>query len=269
MPPRGSCYRRGVLPLGPSIQAPGLRLLVVDHDDRARDALARILTELGHAVTAVATGAAAIPTAHAHDLLLLDLSRADRGGPGPCHPSLEANASQALRAVRAIRADERATSRPRLPIVGIADAPHDEAGAIAAGVDACLLAPITAAALIEVCAACAHGQFTPPIDFAAFLRRVGGHAAVATEIAAMFSSGLATVTVDLSRAIATADGAAIAAEAHRVRGALVQVAASRAQELTREIEHRASDPTACGDLLAQLRRELARAASALTAYAAG
>ncbi|MCE9579740.1 MAG: response regulator [Deltaproteobacteria bacterium] len=239
------------LPARPA--ATGLRLLVVDHDDLVRDALTRILTELGHAVTPMATGTAAIATAHAHDLLLLDLSRARGGG---------------LSAVRAIRATERAGGR-RLPIVGITDAPHGDADAIAAGVDACLLAPITAAALIEVCAACAHGEFAPPIDFATFLRRVGGHPAVATEIAAMFSSELASVTVDLSRAIATADGAAIAAEAHRVRGALVQVAASRAQELTREIEHRASDATACGDLLAQLRRELARAASALTAYAAG
>jgi hypothetical protein len=105
-----------------------------------------------------------------------------------------------------------------------------------------------------------------PIDATAFLAHVGGKPALALEIAAMFRDNLGGALGPLTRAIIAAEPAAIAAEAHGLRGVLVQCAAGPAGAITRAIEHDHAAPWSCLARLVDLHREVRRVIAGLDRY---
>ena len=103
-------------------------VLLVEDDSAIRTALSRALTQLGHVVTPVATGAEAMTaiTAHDHDVVVLDLGLPDIDG------------SRVLEVARALKA---------APVI-VATARDDEAEVIRllnAGADDYLVKPFSAA----------------------------------------------------------------------------------------------------------------------------
>ncbi len=116
-----------------------LRVLCAEDNPYARVVLNTILTELGHAVAFVGSGAAAVEAAGggAHDAVLMDVTLPDIDG---------------LEATRRIRALGGAAAR--IPVIGISG--RSEPGAIqaarAAGMNAYLAKPVSPAALAQTLA---------------------------------------------------------------------------------------------------------------------
>ncbi len=119
-----------------------LRVLCAEDNPYARVVLKTMLTELGHAVDFAGSGEAAVAAVErgGHDLVLMDVTLPGMDG---------------LAATRAIRALDGAAAR--VPIIGISgrSEPRERDAALAAGMNAFLVKPVSPAALAETIAALA------------------------------------------------------------------------------------------------------------------
>ena len=113
-----------------------LRVLCVEDNPYGRIVHSAVLRELGHAVSFVGTGEAAVETvaANEHDVVLMDIALADIDG---------------IEATRRIRALPGPAGR--IPIIGVSGRtePRDAAAAMAAGMNAYLRKPASPAELNE------------------------------------------------------------------------------------------------------------------------
>ncbi len=128
-----SAARRG----GPSAKSVvALRVLCVEDNPYGRIVHSAVLRELGHTVSFVGSGEAAVETvaANEHDVVLMDIALADIDG---------------IEATRRIRAQPAPAGR--IPIIGVSGRtePRDAAAAMAAGMNAYLRKPASPAELNE------------------------------------------------------------------------------------------------------------------------
>ena len=142
-------------PTAPEIAAPAeerpLKVLAADDNEMNRLVLTTLLGQLGMQVTCVEDGAEAVAAVIGGDwdLVLMDVQM----------PNLDG-----LAATRLIRAEERETRRPRLPIIALtANAmDHHRAEYLASGMDAVVAKPIELplllAAIDEACAAVGEAE---------------------------------------------------------------------------------------------------------------
>lgn len=110
----------------------GLSILYAEDDFMCQVLVQALVEDLGHKITVVADGAAALDRLEAEpfDLLLIDMQMPVMDG---------------LSATRALRCREAAAGAPRLPVIMVTanSMPEDVAAALAAGVDRHLSKPIT------------------------------------------------------------------------------------------------------------------------------
>jgi len=120
-----------------AVVAPGLRVVCVEDNPYARVVLNTILSELGHQVDFVGTGAAAVETVarDGYDLVLLDVTLPDMSG---------------IEVVRRIRRLKGAAGR--VPIVGVSGRarPADQALAREAGMSDYLVKPVSPSELARL-----------------------------------------------------------------------------------------------------------------------
>jgi CheY-like chemotaxis protein/nitrogen-specific signal transduction histidine kinase len=140
---QGSTFRLGVVVepadgrgATPRAQPVRLRILCVDDNPYSRIVLKAMLGELGHQVTFAGSGEAAVEAVGhgGHDVVLMDLALSGIGG------------VEAARRIRAL-----APPASRIPIIGISggNEANDAATARAAGIDAYLRKPASAAELSD------------------------------------------------------------------------------------------------------------------------
>ncbi len=249
-----------------------LRVLLAE-DDQVNQVVARhMLESLGHEVTVVADGHAAVAaaTADAPDLVLMDVHM----------PRLDGVA-----ATRRLM-DELGSSRPPVIAMTANALPGDRERFLAAGMDDYVSKPIELADLRRAIER-TSGRARPeppapadtdagdpageapggqdaggPIDRAAFVDLHGEDTAVRLlpRIAQTFLAGQVEPMQRLATAIEAGDGEGVRLAAHRLKGSAASLSAPRARDLARDLEElgRAGDLDAAPALLAALRAEVER-----------
>ncbi len=101
---------------------------------------------------------------------------------------------------------------------------------------------------------------TPPLDLAKALTVVGGDKDLLVELAQVFQTELPARLQALRRAVASGDAEQTEHVAHNLKGALASLGATRARDLTHELEQlgRASRLGTAPAVLATLEQELVR-----------
>ena len=124
-------------PLADALPAPAMRILVADDNATNRKVIELMLSAAGAQPTCVADGREAVEawTAGAYDVVLMDLRMPVMDG---------------LAAIRAIRAAEAASGRPRTPVIVLSanTSPQDRRASAEAGADGHIGKPIRAGDLI-------------------------------------------------------------------------------------------------------------------------
>lgn len=108
---------------------------------------------------------------------------------------------------------------------------------------------------------------TPPLDFAAAMRVVGGDKALLVELAQVFLEELPVRLDELRAAVESRDPERTRLAAHNLKGALATLGATPARDLAYDLEqlgHTGGLATASG-ILARLEAELARVSDFLAA----
>jgi PAS domain S-box-containing protein len=215
-----------------------LRILMAEDNVTNRRIATAILAKAGHSIVAVENGREAVERlAHEpFDLVLMDVQMPEMDG---------------LEATRTIRV--RDGEGARVPIIGLtAQAMKgDRARCLEAGMDGYVTKPLDTQALfaeidaIATPRAVALGkpgddrvavQVSAPFDRGAALRLLGGDAALLSEVAALFLRDAPLMLDELRAAIATGDVTAAERGAHKLRGALLNLAASSAAERAQTLE---------------------------------
>lgn len=108
------------------------------------------------------------------------------------------------------------------------------------------------------------------IDWNALKENCAGDDGLVNEILELFRKEGPTLLADVQRAVAARDALAIKRTAHRLKGALVSLAAHPATALAKDLEHSGAqnELSRVGDLQSQLDHEMARLMGALSARAA-
>lgn len=221
----------------------GLRVLVVEDHPINVAYLQAVLERAGHSVRVVGDGQAAVDAAadRQHDVALMDLEL----------PGLDG-----LGATRAIRAAERATEAPRLPIVGLSAHRDRALAAAAAGMDGYLSKPVDAGDLAAELSRVTAPTWHPPVDHVTRMARVGDRRALAATIARTFLDHARTLLDPVDEAVVSHSAEGVHRAAHGLRAALLMVGALPASERASELEHASLDEVA--PLRAALALELAR-----------
>lgn len=108
------------------------------------------------------------------------------------------------------------------------------------------------------------------IDWNSLKENCAGDDALVNEILELFRKEGPALLADVQRAVVSADGLAIKRTAHRLKGALVSLAAHPATAVAKELEHAGAqnELARVGELQKQLDTEMARLMGALSARAA-
>jgi CheY-like chemotaxis protein len=228
----------------------------------------RLLERWGHEVVVANDGPAALARVaeRTFDLALLDVQMPGMTG---------------LEVAERIRARERESGRPPLPLVALTA--HalgtDRERCFAAGMTGYLTKPIDSDLLFEtlerrdaIGAAPAPGTPAPvagdqPFDAVLALERAGGDPAFLRELCQLVLNDLETVPPDLRAAVQAGDAPAAESIAHQLKGSFASFAAEPGRAAAARLEEAAHDGDleAMAEQLARLEVELARLSEALGA----
>jgi CheY-like chemotaxis protein/HPt (histidine-containing phosphotransfer) domain-containing protein len=243
--------------------APGpLRVLVAEDNPVNRQLVTQVLQKRGHRVTGVENGRAAVESVASggdgpFDAVLMDLQMPQMGG---------------LEATRAIRTAERAGGR-HVPIIALTAhaMPGDRERCLAAGMDGYLSKPIDVDELVATLETIVAGAVPPSGDGAAASPRggavfderaalacTGGDRTLLREVVALFRADAPAALRRMRRALRAADGEALRAAAHTLKGSLAVVGSAAGRDAAAELERlgRSGRLDHAEASLAALRRQL-------------
>ena len=248
----------------------GLVVLLAEDNEVNQELAIAILERRGCHVVLARNGSEAVALwdRERFDVVLMDVQMPEMDG---------------LRATRAIREREK-TRGGHTPIIAVtAHAMEgDRERCLAAGMDDYVSKPLRVAelfqAMVGVLPLSQMARATPravigsavPPELEAALQAVDGDHALLEKVAALFLEQCPTLMAQIRKAIAGADGAAAAAAAHTLGGSLAVLAAQRAWDAAKRVEHLAPD----GDFTAlqaaneALDQELAEVIRILEAFTA-
>ena len=220
----------------PGEAAPGRRILLAE-DNPVNQKVVRITLErMGHRVTVVSDGRAAVSasTTEDFDLILMDVQMPEMDG---------------YEATAAIRQNEGPTRR--IPIVALTAhaLTGDRERCLAAGMDDYLAKPILPAAFQEVLArhlpAAEAPASAPPADPAppapAFDRRglaerIGADEATVSELITVFRESMETELARIEAALSEGDGETIRVAAHTIKGMAANLGVQELRDVAAELE---------------------------------
>ena len=248
-----------------------LRLLLVEDDTLTRRMMSLMLETAGHTVVGVEDGRQALTAVQREtfDVVLMDVQM----------PVMDGFATTA-----ALRAWERSRGT-RVPIVAVTAhaMKGDRERCLRSGMDAYVTKPIEPdelfAVLEQVISTRADTE-RPSVpsaddpevlDADALLRRVNGNQAAVAEIIAIFRAGSGEMLRAIDAALSAWDAEALEHAAHRLKGALMALAAPAASRAALRLEDiaRERDLRLAADARAALARMLARLEPQLDALAPG
>jgi PAS domain S-box-containing protein len=282
---RARTRRRRVRPLAAERR---LHVLIVDDNAVNQMLVSRVLEHRGHTCEVAGDGEQAVAALaeSAYDLVLMDVEmpRLDGFAATAAIRAREA-AGRAPRPVAGEAAEPAAAGSvpegARLPIVAMTAHVSDEdrRRCLAAGMDGYLRKPIRIAELLGTIeklvprpeasrrAAAVAGQAPGSVDEEQILARVGGSRALLADLVRIFAADSARMLDRIGRAIAARDAAAVAAEAHALKGSVVIFTQGAAAETAAELERRARTGGLAGaeELYGRLQREVGRLGRALAA----
>ncbi len=234
----------------------GLNILLAEDNMVNRRLAVALLAKLGHRVTEVEDGLAALAAfQHGHyDLVLMDMMM----------PGLDG-----VETIRRIRDLEPPGAR--IPIIALtAHAMQgDRERFLAAGADGYVAKPIRAEHLVReiarvIATPTAERAIEPaqaPIyDRADALTRIDGDEALLAGLVELFAADAESHLGELDQAVAAADWAALTRGAHTLKGLLATFSARRAEQVASRLEQaaRAAERDTCIRLAATLREEIGR-----------
>ena len=264
--------QRGELPHDVASQRPPLRplrLLLVEDDTLSRRMMSLMLETAGHTVVGVEDGRQALAAVQREtfDVVLMDVQM----------PVMDGFATTA-----ALRAWERSRGT-RVPIVAVTAhaMKGDRERCLRSGMDAYVTKPVEPqelfAVLEQVVSTRADTERPPApsaedpevLDAEALLRRVNGNQAAVAEIIAVFRADSGEMLRAIDAALSAWDAEALARAAHRLKGALMTLAAPAASRAALRLEDiaRERDLRLAADARAALARVLARLEPQLDALA--
>lgn len=243
-----------------------MNILVAEDNPLGQRLIQHVLQELGHRVTLVADGCAALAEleSEAFDLVLMDVQMPGLNG---------------LEAATRWRARERHGSR-RVPIFALTARAMsgDAERCLQAGMDGYLTKPLDVAELERVLAqtpsATATGLSTDDDDNLPYRRailehRVGCDPGFLLELTGIFEARAALLIAQIQKAIEAREAGRVKDAAHELKGMLLNLAATNAYLAVRELEAagRSARYDAASASLARLIQETPRLLSALRARA--
>jgi len=209
------------------------RILVAEDNYMSQRLIQALLTRAGHDVTIVGDGQSALDQleTNAFDLVLMDVQMAGMSG---------------LEAVERIRAREAGGGR-RVPVVALtAQAMGGDAErCLAAGMDGYLSKPVVIKDLERIIARTSTPQPAPPraardpgvpFDPTALRQRIGEDPALFAELCALFESRAGVLLRQLRDAVDAREAGAMKSAAHELKGMLMNLVATEASQLARELE---------------------------------
>jgi signal transduction histidine kinase/CheY-like chemotaxis protein/HPt (histidine-containing phosphotransfer) domain-containing protein len=238
----------------------GVKVLLAEDHPINRTVVIRLLENLGASVTTASNGMEALEhwAKERFDILLLDLEMPELDGLG---------------VVGEIRARERGTNG-RFPVVALtAHAREEERDrCFRAGMDGFVTKPIAEAELVNAmrnALKSRRGEAStegtkgtnglPVLDKEAAIGRASGDRALLAELARIFLEETPETLSRIERAFEKGDARAIERLAHRMKGALLTLAAPAAARAALDLETRAGLPDGVPrEALDRLRRELSR-----------
>ncbi len=243
----------GARPGGIAQAERSLRILVVEDDPVNREVIAQLLEHRGHLVSLVEDGRAALDATQAQpfDVVLMDVRM----------PGLDG-----LAATRAIRARERTSGAPRVPIVALTG--HAMAGdrerCFEAGMDQYVSKPVRARDLYQVVEAAVEAPDV--VDWEAALDRLDGNAQALAAALSVFHHTRDQLVTEIGAAVGASDPSALRQAAHRARGALAAIGAQSAADVALELERMGAEGSLEGasEAWARLRGLLGRVEDAVT-----
>jgi signal transduction histidine kinase/DNA-binding response OmpR family regulator len=241
-----------------------LRILLAEDNVVNQRLAVRLLEKYGHSVRVVATGrqALAVLERERFDVLLMDVQMPEMDG---------------FEATAAIRARERGTGR-HLPIVAMTAhaLKGDRERCLAAGMDGYVTKPFRWAALFDALAAVVGAEparspdASPAFNLDAALSAVQGDRDLLVELVQLFEEDSPQRLAALRQAVGARDAAAIALQAHALKGPLGMLGAEAAAAAARRLEQmgRSGELDGCADACATLQREVDRLRSSLASLLA-
>ncbi len=251
--------------------AGALRVLLAEDNPINQKVALGVLRRLGHSVTAVGTGSAALEALEreAFDVVLMDVQMPEMDG---------------LTATAVLRRREAGTGR-RLPVVAMTARAMkgDEEECLRAGMDAYLSKPFNPAELGRVLARLTASRPAPPApappvapsaaegppvdDPRAVLEAVDGDGELLRELVGLFHADGPLLQEEMRSALAECDAPRLARAAHKLAGAVSNFHARRARSASRRLEElaRTGKLDDAGATLAELEAALAALHPALDA----
>ncbi|HJS73691.1 MAG TPA: response regulator, partial [Vicinamibacteria bacterium] len=222
----------------------GVRVLVAEDHPVNRTVAVRMLANLGASVEAVANGREALErlALERFDILLLDLEMPEVDGIG---------------VAREIRARERGATT-RLPIVALTAHAREEQRELCfrAGMDGFVTKPFEERDLTSAMRAAlklSPAKTLPVHDRDSAMARASGDRALLDELTRIFLEENPETLRRIEQALETRDANAVERLAHRLKGALLTLAAPRAAEAALELE-----TAGTAESFQRLRREVSR-----------
>lgn len=235
----------------------GLRVLLAEDHPVNRTVVVRSLENAGSEVVAVEDGERALELAGVErfDLLLLDLSMPQKDG---------------YEVVREIRRRERSTGR-HLPVVAITAHARDEdrKRCLQMGMDGFLVKPLDESALFDTIGRLVRPGRPRPIpetaspavfDEKRALLRATGDRALVVELSELFLEDAPRTVGAIARRLAAGEFETVEREVHRLKGALLTLAADSAAEAALDLETvaKTADAGGCQAAFDRLQEELRR-----------
>jgi CheY-like chemotaxis protein/HPt (histidine-containing phosphotransfer) domain-containing protein len=242
----------------------GVRVLLAEDHPVNRTVVVRILGNLGASVIAAANGREALDrwSKERFDILVLDLEMPEVDGLG---------------VAREIRARERET-KDRLPIIALTAHAREEQRELCfrAGMDGFVTKPLVENELTSAMHSVLNlpsggGKRQAPearpeeqtlviLDRETAISRASGDRALLAELTGIFLGETPETLSRIEQALEARDGKAVERLAHRLKGALLTLAAPSAAQAALELESAASSAPegAAGEAFDRLRREISR-----------